>query len=558
MNRIYIVLFVQFFFLRHALSQSIVCTSDAGYCLTYNATNYLNCYINNNDDPSSVTVLLKNCTRDNTLVHTLNVFKNYNSNKTGDLLIEIDLGPTIKNLFLENNIDNDYIRLRSVRAPELTYLRFSYVQGRFFLESRDFFNNLPSLKTISSSFAGSYIFSTETPTFSNLKNLTNLELQLYVLGDKTLTEDMVSGLDKLENLDLTNSNLEKIAPNALRGLKSLKSLNLHNNHIEELDDDVFSDLNQLDDLNLEGNDIKIASKRAFNGISNVTILDLSRNPAFPLENLLAVRSVKSLYLDNNGYTFLGPQILQQLFNLEYLYLNNPFNCECNLQWASTVSMYGIRILGALCAKPILAVDLSITRSELYEDCLLISTSECFNKNFRCPEDKVCENSVGGSRCVCQNGYAANNIGFCDDLNECVEDNGGCMHICNNTEGSHDCLCRDGYEANSKECVEIDPPVTPPFYCNIIFFIWAILVTVILLIFGFLCFPFILVLCLEHRKKKEKKKRITKAVLVATAHREGDHFDLAVVEQLEITEVGSPGSEKGYKKLGDDKFEKTSL
>ena len=563
MNRISIVLFVQLFFLRQVLSQTLACASNAGFCFAFNATNYLNCYINNNDDPSSITVLLKNCTRDNTLVNTLNVFKNYKSTgkDAGDLLIEIDLGPTIQNLFLENNFDNDYIRLRSVRAPELTYLRFSYVQGRFFLESREFFNNLPSLKTISSSFAGSYIFSEETPTFSNLKNLTNLELQLYVLNDKTLTEDMVSGLDKLENLDLTNSNLEKIAPNALRGLLSLKSLSLHNNNIEELDDGVFSDLNQLDYLNLEGNDIKIASKRAFNGLSNVTILDLSRNPEFPLENLLAVMSVEKLYLENNGYTFLGSEIFQQLLNLEILYLNDPFNCQCNLQWASTVSMYGISVRGALCDQPILSVGLYITSTEAYGECLLIVTSECFNRSSICPGDKVCENTVGGSRCVCQNGYRENGIGFCDELNECIEDNGGCMHFCSNTEGSYDCLCRDGYEVNGKECVEINPPIPPPFYCSSIFFIWAILVTVILVIFGFFCFPFILTLCLHQKKKKETKKRITKAVLVATAHKENGNFELSIVEQLEITEVDTQGSfrDKGYQQLEkDDKFEKTSL
>ena len=560
MNRVYILIFVQLFFLSHVYSTAnLACSNDAGFCVTFNATNYLNCYIHNNDNPSLATELLKNCTRDNTLVHTLNVFKNYQSTN-GDLLIEIDLPPTIQNLFLENNADNDYIRLRAVRAPELTYLRFSYVQGRFFLESREFFNNLPTLRTISSSFSGSYIFSDETPTFSNLTNLTSLELQLYVLQDRTLTEDMISGLDKLEHVDLTNSNLERIAPNALRGLSSLKSLNLHNNHIEELDDDVFSDLNQLDDLNLEGNDIRIASRQAFNGLSNVTILDLSRNPAFPLENLLAVQSVKTLYLENNGYTFLGSEILEQLLNLEILYLDNPFNCECNLQWASTVSLFGISIRGALCQKPIISVGLPITSTELYVDCFII-TSECFNRSFVCPEDKVCENTVAGSNCVCRNGYTENNMGFCDDLNECVEDNGGCMHLCNNTKGSYDCICRDGYEVNNKECVEIEPPVKPPFYCHIIFFIWAILVTVLLVIFGFLCFPCILRLCLHHKNKKEKKRRVTKAVLVATSHRTEGEFELTTVEQLEITEVETQGSscEKGYQHLARTEIaEKTSL
>ena len=40
-----------------------------------------------------------------------------------------------------------------------------------------------------------------------------------------------------------------------------------------------------------------------------------------------------------------------------------------------------------------------------------------------------------------------------DINECLNDNGGCEHICVNTAGNHSCVCRNGYDiANITQCV----------------------------------------------------------------------------------------------------------
>ena len=35
-----------------------------------------------------------------------------------------------------------------------------------------------------------------------------------------------------------------------------------------------------------------------------------------------------------------------------------------------------------------------------------------------------------------------------DVDECLADNGGCMHQCNNAIGSYNCSCWDGYELSS--------------------------------------------------------------------------------------------------------------
>ena len=42
-----------------------------------------------------------------------------------------------------------------------------------------------------------------------------------------------------------------------------------------------------------------------------------------------------------------------------------------------------------------------------------------------------------------------------DINECLEDNGGCNQFCNNTnDGSYFCTCKDGYllDVDDKGCL----------------------------------------------------------------------------------------------------------
>ena len=47
--------------------------------------------------------------------------------------------------------------------------------------------------------------------------------------------------------------------------------------------------------------------------------------------------------------------------------------------------------------------------------------------------------------------------YCNDVNECEEENGGCDQRCDNTDGSYVCTCNDGYylDEDKHSCHDID-------------------------------------------------------------------------------------------------------
>ena len=171
------------------------CSNEAGYCYYY--SNYLHCYINNNDT-QSIKALLRDCSNSASFDY-IYVYKNYVSSEYANLLIDFEFPSNILTLNIYNYQDKDHIRLTTF--SQNTALTRIYTYTYIELDSNDFFTHFTGLQQIQMS----YVLSKKPPSFSNLNSLTYLNM--YIVGPVTqsLDDGIVNGLTNLVWLSLRNS-----------------------------------------------------------------------------------------------------------------------------------------------------------------------------------------------------------------------------------------------------------------------------------------------------------------------------------------------------------------
>ncbi|XP_072913707.1 uncharacterized protein, partial [Hemitrygon akajei] len=94
--------------------------------------------------------------------------------------------------------------------------------------------------------------------------------------------------------------------------------------------------------------------------------------------------------------------------------------------------------------------------------------ECLQDNGGCSQ--LCVNTVGSYHCACHPGYTLSpgNRTTCTDVDECLWDNGSCSQLCVNTVGSYRCDCHPGYTlspGNSTSCTDVDECQTGNHDCH---------------------------------------------------------------------------------------------
>ena len=418
---------------------TIECSNEAGYCNFH--TSYLDCYITTNDTVS-IKALLRDCSNSSSFTR-ISVYKYYISNEYGNLLIDIELPTNILYLDIRNYQDQDHIRLTtSSQNTALTRIHtYPYIE----LESNDFFTHFTGLQHI----VMSYVLSREPPSFTNLYSLTYLRVNLVGPVTHALDEGIVSGLTNLVSLSLPNSYFNGINEGAFRNLTKLTRLDIGVNEIAYIEDGALTDLSSLEQLYLCHNEIQIVSDNVFEGLTDLTYLDLDNNPGFPLNALIQAKYVIYLELRYNGYHTLEPYVFQQMDSLEYLFLSDPFVCDCSLQWTSLVGQYGLYIWYAVCleSEDHFPRSISITDKIHYSNCSQTKSLQCFSKSITCNDSQVCHNTETNYFCGCPRGHALHSSGKCKDVDECDEMT-ECQHTCQNTEGSFHCTCDEGYELAS--------------------------------------------------------------------------------------------------------------
>ena len=425
--------------------QAVTCRKDAGYCRVYSS--YLYCYIEANDT-QGIKTLLRDCSAGTAT--TLYLYKYYVSNAFGNLIVNIELPSNIQRLYLYNYEDNDNFRLTtSTQNTGLTRIvSYAHVE----LESYNFFNYFRGLGYVYMN----YISVRELPSFTSLQYLTYLRASIQIVSPQALDGTMLSGLTNLTRLDLSNSNFNGINQGTFGSLIQLTRLILNYNEIRYIEDGALSQLSNLKQLHLNSNGIETVSNDVFKSLTQLTILDLGRNPEFPIETLLHTRYLQRLYIQYNEYITLDPFVFQQMKELRYLYLSNPFICDCRLQWTSIAQQYGLYVGNGYCSEPFNVINKPINTKLLYTNCTQTQSYQCFNKTITCGSNEVCHDTKDSYFCGCPRGYSLYSSGQCKDIDECDEKT-ECQHSCVNTEGTFHCACNEGYRLtdNGYDCEDIN-------------------------------------------------------------------------------------------------------
>ena len=423
----------------------LFCSNGAGNC--YNYTSSIGCRIYNSDT-QLVKELLRDCSNRSTDFTRLTVYRFF---AYGNLIINIELPSHIRLLLINNYNDNYIISMTTTTVN--TALTSIILYQRIEISSNDFFDHFTGLKHVYIR----YISSKEPPSFKKLQSLTSLSIGLVGSETHTFDETIVSGLSNLVYLSFYSSYFNRITKGAFRNLNRLTGLYFGNNKITYIEDGAFTDCTNLRRLYLDNNGLSNISNNVFEGLSKLTDLRVTQNPGFPVSVLSQTRNLVQIHLNYNEYQTLDPYVFQQMKRLTYLGLNDPFMCDCKLQWISVVHTFGISIgWFPRCSQPLEFQHNQIYDTSVYSNCSQSQTYQCFDKSITCPSNLVCHNTNISYTCGCPIGYEMNVSGNCTDVNECDKET-NCQHTCVNTEGSFYCICDKGYKlaSNGYECDDVN-------------------------------------------------------------------------------------------------------
>ncbi|ODM94931.1 Leucine-rich repeat neuronal protein 2 [Orchesella cincta] len=213
----------------------------------------------------------------------------------------------------------------------------------------------------------------EPNTFEPLKMLRRLNLGSNLLGMELFYMEnyvlSLKNLDRLEELDLSNSSLPDFPEYLINGTTHLKKLKLRDNLIQLISNGVFEQMHELKTLDLSGNlfetlepyqfvglqklqtlvvdkmiTLKSIQEHAFAGLTSLHELSCQTNYHLTLIDPMAFRgdpeteagdcNPKIVRLGDNDLRFIDYPLLSWK-DIDILELHrNSWVCDCDLQWVS--------------------------------------------------------------------------------------------------------------------------------------------------------------------------------------------------------------------------------
>ncbi|KAI6653439.1 Protein slit isoform X3 [Oopsacas minuta] len=306
----------------------------------------------------------------------------------------------------------------SLFNKQLTYLKLNYfgIRSNVKFIRRSFVNELPNLEYLYLYFMN-ILVATEN-IFSGLTALTGLNTENLQLTNPIMT---LSPLVRLKALSIGYSGLSEIDfLKQTPSLYQLTSIDFSMNNIQLFNSDVFSDYTQLERLDLHSNSITIINRTNVNKLSNLDFLNLGYNQisTVPEDSFRDMPQLIIVILYFNSITTISSKVFEHLSKIEAVYLsNNPFHCDCRLEWMSIVSQkYYIDFHNPSCNTPPEHKGKSVLLPSLYTNCTRELSYQCFSKSVKCPRGSYCQDTLHSYECVCE----GKGVVFSRSLNSCID------------------------------------------------------------------------------------------------------------------------------------------
>ncbi|CAH3971079.1 unnamed protein product [Pieris brassicae] len=281
--------------------------------------------------PKLEKLFLGNCGLRN-LPDNFNVFEN---------LIELDIS--------HNPLANVFTRLLAP-LDKLEYLNMGYSNLSFV--GPDTFSHMTSMKRLV--LSGNDLLSLEAGLFGNLTQLTTLELEFCGLKRPLNANAFFKNLTytDLREIKLGGNPLiiPEVGPLFPKALSQVTVLDLSNSNISSLNPDAFKNTENITDLNLAGN--KICSAEG-----DLAFLEI-------------LHHLEKINLSNNNLTTIEPQVFAHNPKLHSLKLiGNPFICDCKIaemwDWANMIKGDLDVLVGAKSAEKDIVVKGNKKKKNLY-------------------------------------------------------------------------------------------------------------------------------------------------------------------------------------------------
>jgi Leucine-rich repeat (LRR) protein len=211
------------------------------------------------------------------------------------------------------NLDLSFYSLKLIKSEYFTY---GLTPNKLSLLNKLYLNN-------------NNIERIEARSFEALSLLVQLDLSHNWIREVDFV-DLIQ-LDSLKTLKLNDNNLSRVEANLLSSEmkvnNNLQELDLSNNQIEHINFELFVYVVNLEKLNLDNNrleTINLESNSTLPLLQRLKYLSLKNNRLkyLPTKELGELRAIEHIDLNNNNLVQLNLSIFDNLINLQYLQLSN--------------------------------------------------------------------------------------------------------------------------------------------------------------------------------------------------------------------------------------------